>query len=156
MYLQEDNIPFHPDLIMGKSLEILLYECYLQARHLRAGPPAVTLQRQLQVAMDMAPALHRESITEECRQMAQRHGLAAPRRRLNPLQWLRRLSPRLRIFCSRVVLNPVDLRVNNVLDASIASHYVYAFAKHGPFPWALLLAISSLQQLAARIKTRLG
>lgn len=154
MYMQEDNIPFHPDLIMGKSLEILLYECYLQARHLRSGPPALTLQRQLQVALDRAPAIHRESIAEDCRRMAQRHGLRVPRRRYSPLPWLRRLMPRLQVFVRRVVLNPRDLRAVNVGDAAIASQHVYAFARHGPVPWLLLLTISTIQQLIVKIKLR--
>jgi hypothetical protein len=98
--------------------------------------------------------MHRESISEDCRRIAQRHGLEVPRRQWSPLTWLQRLLPRLRIFVRRVVLNPRDLQVGNVRDAAIASQHIYAFARHGPVPWFLLLTISAIQQVVMRIKAR--
>lgn len=155
MFMLEENIPFHPDLIMGKSTEIFLYECYLQAKHLHPQVDAVSLGGQLQVALELAPAMHRESIVENCREMAQRHGLPSPRRLLRPLTRLRRLLPRLHRFYHRVVLDPTTLAVDNVHDAALAVRVVYGFATEGPLPLWLLLARSLPAQLTASLKGRL-
>ncbi len=154
LYMQEENIPFHPDLIMGRSIEVLLYECYLQAKHLHPHVDTVSLAGQLQLALDLAPAKHRDSIAEDCRQMALRHGLPRPRGRRRPLIWLLRLWPRLHGYFHRMVLDPRTLAVANVHDAALATRALYGFATKGPLPLSLLLTFGFVGQLAAALNAR--
>ena len=155
LYRQEENIPFHPSLVLGKSVQIVLYECYLQAAHLHPPGPLVSLQEQLQVAVAVAPAMHRASIVEDCSRMAERHGLPSPGLRPNPVAWLRRVLPGIGKFTHRLVLHPRDLDVEDVHQAALASQHVYAFATRGPVPLPLIRAISLLNQLGLFIKQRL-
>jgi hypothetical protein len=156
LYMQEENIPFHPSLVLGKSVQIVLYECYLQAEHLHPARPLASLDEQLQVALAVAPAMHRASITADCIQMAERHGLPPPAARWNPLAWIRRARPRIGKVLRRLVLIPGDLDVKNVHEAALASSHVYAFAIRGPVPLPLLSAISLVAAIAALIRARLA
>lgn len=155
IYMREENIPFHADLVLGKSVQIVLYECYLQAEHLRSSGHSISLADQLQVALEMAPTMHRDSISEDCRQMAQRHGLPRPSGRQRPLTWILRILPRLHRFFYRVVLDPQTLAVSDVHDAALATRVLYGFATEGPVPLRLLLALSLTRQLVTAFKARL-
>jgi hypothetical protein len=140
-YLQEDNIPFHPDLLLSKSLQIMLYECYLQARHLhRPGMPRTTLARQLEVALETAPPQHRHSIEQDCRQIAQRGGLPPPRSRLSAHHRARRLWHKVLTFCGRIVGAPGPQRLDNVELAAAASRALHSHAtESGLWTGGLLL-----------------
>jgi hypothetical protein len=156
LYMQEDNIPFHPSLVLGKSVQIVLYECYLQAAHLHPARPLASLEGQLRVALAVAPAMHRASIAADCRKMAERNGLPPPVARWSPVAWMRRARPRVRRVMRRVVLAPGDFDVRNVHEAALASWHVYAFAMRGPVPRPLLSAISLVTEIASLIRARLA
>jgi glycosyltransferase involved in cell wall biosynthesis len=76
-FLAEANIPFHQKLVFGKSIQIMAYECYLQAGHLYAVP-AFDMHSQLKAALTAAPKSHLQEIDIECMTIALRNGIAMP------------------------------------------------------------------------------
>jgi glycosyltransferase involved in cell wall biosynthesis len=56
LFFSEDNIPFHPALGSPrvKSIQIIVYECYLQAQHVHQDALRISFERQLTLALSRA------------------------------------------------------------------------------------------------------
>jgi hypothetical protein len=126
-FRSEDNIPFHESLVFGKSLQIMLYECYLQSWHIHHGDLGISLRDQLQVAVKVAPRSRLQEVREQCCEIAAQNGLQfTVKGRTRASRLWRQLSRVRRAFC-RIVIEPDRLGVTNVYDAATASAYAYRF-----------------------------
>lgn len=138
-FKSEDNIPFHETLIIGKSLQIMLYESYLQSWHVHHGTLGISLNDQLQVAMKTAPLTRLKTIREECRMIAERNGLPFVD---NGIIWRYRLQ-RLPLAAKReswdFKVDPVRLGILNIYDATVASAYIYKFIRQSTFRYTIVL-----------------
>jgi glycosyltransferase involved in cell wall biosynthesis len=77
-FLGEDNIPFDPKLILGKSLQLYVYECYLKAAHLY-NIPSHNLREQLKIALIVSPSSYFPDLLSECKLMALRNNITIPK-----------------------------------------------------------------------------
>jgi len=139
LMMGESNIPFHSALIVGKSLQIHVYESYLQAAHLY-NEPSCTLLEQLNLALKLADKSYFQETVEECLLMARQNGVTIPSsikiaisRISNQFFGLvRRIGQRRVIAIPAVKLNALD-----VDTASDAAKYLYGvfdyFFCYSPF-----------------------
>lgn len=77
LMMSEANIPFHSTLIVGKSIQIHVYESYLQASHLYDAPSYALLE-QLNLALVLANYSDLEGTVRECSLMAERSNIKMP------------------------------------------------------------------------------
>ncbi len=136
-FQSENNIPFYETLIIGKSLQIMLYECYLQSWHLHNGSLGISLKNQLFVAMDAAPFAQRLTIKDECQRIADKNGISfsCGDVRINRIQ---KLLYRAEREWWNIEVDAEKLNIMNVYDASVASAYLYGFVRGSSFRYALL------------------
>ena len=134
VFLGERNIPFHPDLAVPadgsppQSIELLVYESFLQSAHLAApGEAAPDPSLQLQVALGYAKRRHRDNVQKWAEGFARQHGLdlagakAAARRiraREKVRKSLRGLARRMRSFD---IAGSDRLPIRDVYDAAIVA-----------------------------------
>jgi glycosyltransferase involved in cell wall biosynthesis len=78
IFLKEDNIPFDSRLILGKSLQLFVYECYLKANHLYKMS-SYSLINQLKIALITAPTNYFPVLLADCKLMAISNTLSFPR-----------------------------------------------------------------------------
>ena len=137
----ENNIPFHESLVFGKSLQVMLYESYLQSRHIHRGELAISLESQLRSAIRAAPAVHGEEILAQCRTIAIRNGIlfnykyGKAERLLKPLS---RLMVAFRVAFFRLQLDAKEFGLKNIYDATIVSACLYRFVRNRPLLMILL------------------
>lgn len=136
----EKNIPFHESLILGKSLQVMLYESYLQSSHVHRGEVVVSLETQLRAAIRAAPAVHGEEILAECRTIAIKNGFLfsytyGKVERL--LGSVARIFVTSRVAFFRLQLDAKELGLQNIYDATVASACLYRFMRNRP--WLLFL-----------------
>jgi glycosyltransferase involved in cell wall biosynthesis len=128
-YYAEEDIPFHPSLGNGivRSLQLIVYETFLQASHLHHSAAYTSMTEQL--ALSIAQAGNDRSVSEYCRKIAEGQGIdfhlvKDSARRMSSRQRLRemcRITPSFPGF-------PVDggsLGLMNILDASLAANSLY-------------------------------
>ena len=155
-YASEDNIPFHKDLILGKSVDIVLYECYLQARHLHVPGFEVTIGKQLQFAVDSTTSNLRSQTLDECRRMAEMHGTPPPTPRAGLRFRLSRLVSSLRRVMNRYSVDPGRLGIRDVFGAAQATTAIHATATKRPLfrlltiPRELVLVLFARRARSAR------
>jgi len=130
LFKSEDNIPFHQSLILSKSEQILVYECYLQSWHLHHGALNISLKDQLRIATKAAPAELRKEIEKECQAIATKNGFTFVYKGSYFMHRLRRLASALYERYFSVVLRPELIGVENVYDAAVASTYAYKFLRN--------------------------
>ncbi len=134
VFFGERNIPFHPDLAVPEdgsppqSIELLVYESFLQSAHLAApGEAAPDPSLQLQVALGYAKRRHRDNVEKWAEGFARQHGLdlagakAAARRiraREKVRKSLRGLARRMR---SIDIAGSDRLPIRDVYDAAIVA-----------------------------------
>lgn len=139
-FKSEENIPFHKNLILGQSLQVMLYECYLQSWHLHNGDLGISLNCQLQVATNTAPLSHLKIIREECRMIADRNGLSFVD---NGINWKHRLLLLLSVVrreCWNFEVNPKQLDIVNVYDATVASECLHKYIRYSSLRYLLMAA----------------
>ena len=125
--MKEDNIPFHPDLELGKSFQILVYESYSQASHLYAKL-IYKMPGQIKTSLIVSPRSDFLQVLTQCQIIAKRNNISMPR-----LEWImvnrkffqlytiyRRLTQR-RAFS----IPASDLEAFNIDIASDAASYIY-------------------------------
>jgi hypothetical protein len=149
----EENLPFHESLVLGKSLQICLYECYLQSWHIHGGSLGIELSDQLVVAAKTAPlGTLSEDTWKQCLMIAQKNGIKLHRQ---PVVWwsaLGRLVRHLRTEFWRVAVDPGRLKVVNVYDATVASAYIYEFLRtNTPLSALFLLTTSFIRRTTLKI-----
>lgn len=148
----EGNIPFHESLIIGKSLQVVYYEAYLQAQHIHKGFLNLTLDSQLKIALRAAAPAQLRDIQAQCRAIAARNGLSVTGKGGG---WRSRLQS-WTDFARRVFLNinidPEQLNIVNVYDATIASAYVYKFLKNGYLGGKLDLLLINFKRVFLKVK----
>ncbi len=121
----EDNIPFHHSLLLGKSLQVMIYESYLQSWHIHHGKMGIDLAEQLLIAMKVAPAAHLHDIEQECKAIAIKNGVSFdPGNQAKP----EKISPfsSASMTRARLVSNTGKLGIATIDDAAIASARIYA------------------------------
>ena len=73
-FLAEPNIPFHSRLIAAPSLQILLYESYLQSEFIHHDALHLSLNRQLALAYAGASIALRRDVLASCQAIATQNG----------------------------------------------------------------------------------
>lgn len=116
----EPNIPFHRSLLLGKSLQVMLYESYLQASHLRRGTDLTSIDAQLAIAAAVAPSFARAAVRLECERIALLNGITF--RHKTPLGViLRRVKDgAIQLFFS-VWVCPISNGLRTIADAALFS-----------------------------------
>lgn len=136
-FKSEENIPFHETLIFGKSLQIMLYECYLQSWHLHEGNLGISLQDQLQAAIKTAPLVNLPAIRDECHRIADKNGIYFSDR----ARWRQDVRPLLSVVKREWLnfeVNPEQLDIVNIYDATVASAYLHKYIRQSGFRYFLL------------------
>ena len=149
----EGNIPFHESLILGLSLQVVLYETYLQSTHLHDDALRISLEGQLHAAMTAAPRRFREEINKECQLIARKNGfefVAKENAIARLLLALARIPEFLRTSFLRLEVTPRELGLANISDAAAASSALYSFVRGRP---AVLLSLG-VGNLAGRVLSR--
>ena len=77
-FLGESNIPFDSRLILGKSLQLFVFECYLKANHLYKIAN-YSLINQLKIALISAPSNYFQTLLVDCKLMATSNNIPFPR-----------------------------------------------------------------------------
>lgn len=126
-FLSEDNIPIHQSLVFGKSIQLMVYECYLQAQHL-SHSLEINLKSQLENALAVAPKSFRKEIACDCRHIAEKNNIAMPSLMR---VFTKRIAHLTRAMLAKMFRKPsitiaaADLKIMNVFDASNAAAYTY-------------------------------
>ena len=127
-FRDEGTIPFHPSLIIGRSLQVMTYECYLQSSHLHNNEFGIGLDQQLRLGVQVAPLEDVAAVREQCRAIAEKNGLPYdPGKQGWTVHKLRRAPVVLREMLWSVVVVPTRLDIDTVDDASRAAGAIYAY-----------------------------
>jgi hypothetical protein len=155
-FRSEDNIPFHESLVFSKSLQIMLYECYLQSWHIHHGDLGISLRDQLQVAVKVAPRSRLQEVREQCCSIATKNGLQFTATGGARIAHLWRWFSLLKAVFFRTNMVPEQLRVANVYDAAMASAYIHRFiSTRSPVMKYVFLTASFLKRALAKLHTAL-
>lgn len=126
-FLSEDNIPIHKSLVFGKSIQLMVYECYLQAQHLSRSPIS-NLKSQLEIALAAAPKAYRQEIESDCLNISKLNNISMP----SPLcVSIKRLSFFINALLGRVfktpsiTIAPADINAMDVYAASKAAGHIF-------------------------------
>jgi glycosyltransferase involved in cell wall biosynthesis len=125
-FLAEENIPFHRALVFGKSIHIMVYECYLQARGL-SETPRFDLARQIETAISLSPKVFRAEIFGDCLKMARANNVSMPSAMRVGFRRVRFAVEAIfrKIFAQRLLTVPAtDLDLDNVHAASVAAKQI--------------------------------
>ena len=129
-FKSEDNIPFHESLILGKSEQIVMYECYLQSWHIHNVKLNISLNDQLDIAYKAAPKYVLKEIKEDCRMIAEKNGIEY---KAKNSRWFFKLvnvpAALINRFFSFIV-KPVDVNVQNIYDASLYTSFISKFIEN--------------------------
>jgi Glycosyl transferase family 2 len=131
-YHAEEEIPFHPSLGDGlvSSMQLLVYESFLQASHLHNNFDCPSTAQQLAVSIAHSSDT-RTGVTDYCRKIAECHGI--------DFQWVKESARRIafwhrvRVTCKKFTRSPfpgfyVDggsIGLMNILDATVAASSLY-------------------------------
>jgi glycosyltransferase involved in cell wall biosynthesis len=131
-FQSEGNIPFHKDLILGKSLQIILFECYLQSMHIHQDSLGLKLHPFLQENVKLAELKKQDHIVKEFHDVARKNGFHLEKNSFNEkfIMKLKRLSNVFNLSSQNITFDPRKMDIANVYDASIASAYLYKFIKN--------------------------
>ena len=161
LFETETPIPFHRDVPRAvdgsfpKSIQILLYECYLQTQALRAGDPVDRRAEQLAVILATAGA-HGPAITAWGQQFAAMHSLdfetsvaraAWIRRRLE----VERIPGRVRGIVQRYEVGSAEQPLPDVVEATRVAAQIRA-AMPGP----VARSVSAIARALRRRRQRAG
>jgi Glycosyl transferase family 2 len=134
-FASEGNIPFHADVplpngVYPASLQVVVYECFLQTTDLRQGTPPIDHARELTVILGSA-GRHTESVHEWGKIFAQQHALDFESIVQRASEWrarrrIRRLSARLAAAMDIYKASSSDFSLGDVFEASIASAAIRA------------------------------
>ncbi|MEI7868323.1 MAG: glycosyltransferase family 2 protein [Candidatus Methylumidiphilus sp.] len=132
-FFSEKNIPFHPKLGSDrvKSIELLVYECYLQATHLHNDILKIDMAEQLGMALARASHEYRAELTKYCAEVAHKNGIdkniVESFRRKNILNaWVSQFKI-LYNYWIKLPLDCTKYLVSNVYDAARLASVVYQF-----------------------------
>lgn len=127
-FLAEENIPFHPSLIFGRSIHMMVYECYLQAKYLYPISQ-FDLKSQLKTSISLSPKTFRSEITNDCLKIATINNVEMPSGVsiiIRRMQYGARVLLR-KIFVQRLLTIPAtDLDLADVHSASVAAKQIDA------------------------------
>ncbi|MEI6065997.1 MAG: glycosyltransferase family A protein [Methylococcaceae bacterium] len=126
-FWSEDNIPAHKSLVIGKSIPLMIYECYLQAQHLSKSSIS-NLKSQLEIALAVSPKAYRQEIESDCLYISKLNNISMP----SPLRVsIKRLSYLISVLLGRVfktqsiTIAPADINAMDVYAASKAAAHIY-------------------------------
>jgi Glycosyl transferase family 2 len=135
-YHAEEEIPFHPSLGDGRvrSIELLVYEAFLQASHLHHNYDCSSTAEHLAVSIahsdDARNGYSRTNVTDYCRGIAEGQGIDFP----SVEACARRMSfrNRVRATCRRISSPFPEFQVDggllglgNIFDATVAANSLY-------------------------------
>ena len=134
-FQSENNIPVHSSLIFGsgKSIQLFVYESYLQASHLHKNELKINLKNQLRIALAFS-AKNKELIINDCKEIAKMNRISLKKvgGDIFP-RWLwfeiQGAIKRLWGWKNRLFINTSSFNAKNVYDASILAHTIMVFHK---------------------------
>ena len=138
VFNSEQNIPFHGSLIVGKSVQIVLFECYLQSWHLHHGSLGISLEDQLQVATKIARLAYLGAVRDECRRISERNGISFSDR----TSWVGKCKLLLSLVKREwwnFEVDPKKIGIVNIYEATVASAYIHKFIRQSRFRNVLLV-----------------
>lgn len=148
-FLSEDNIPFHSTLILSKSIQIMLFECYLQSFHIHHGAMNIGISSQLKVAQKVAPKVHAIEIQDTCRKISD----------INEIDFvfcepslLHRVNERFGREYMNLLIKPKSIGVMNVFDASVASGFLHLFSRSSKFKSTALFIFNLIERCALKFR----
>jgi len=135
-FASEGNIPFHrdvplfPDGTYPASLQVVVYECFLQTTDLRHGTPPVDHARQLSVILGSA-GRHSGSVHEWGKIFAHQHALDFESIGRHSSEWrakrrIRRLAARFAAAMDIYKTDSSDFPLGDVFEASIVAATIRA------------------------------
>lgn len=132
-WLSEENIPFHPSLIFGKTFRLLIYECYLQSHFLHHDFLDLNLKDQLELAIADNGMESREVIRDQCERIAELNGIKLSRTSLSSftrlIKWnIIRQASRIANVPGRKLLLGEEVAGRNVFEASLRASEVISEA----------------------------
>jgi hypothetical protein len=133
LFYAESNIPFHPALgpARVKAIQLLVYECYLQAVHLHHDALRVALREQLSLALARATPQDYPEVKSYCEAVAQKNpevGALPSRLRQMALHWFVNWGAKLRGIkraLADLSIDARDYRVDDVHGAAVLSLHLY-------------------------------
>jgi hypothetical protein len=134
-YYAEEEIPFHQTLGDGvvSSVQLIVYDAFLQASHLYHTSNCTSMMEQLAVsiaeASDAAGDV-RTNVTDYCQKIAERQKInfQSVKKSARRIAFRRRVRERYNKMTSRFVEFYVDggsLGLRNILDATVAANSLY-------------------------------
>lgn len=154
LFMSEGNIPFHETLVQGKSPQVAWYESYLQSWHIHQGRLGVSLRDQLEIALGTAAPGQLKDIAAQCRAIADKNGLPAIKKRSGGRHPFQAFVTRGKRIFSKISIDPKQLGIVNVYDATLASAYIYKFLGNGLFGGKLDLFLINARRAFLKIKDK--
>lgn len=160
-FIQEDNIPFHPEIplmpngIPVRSLQILLYEAYLQAYQFHKSALVVTHKMQLEIILNNDFRKREEVLIfselfmqkhniqlNNYQELSQKRTPGKNKKLLKIFSWpAHQLRRFLSLWTDSIgVSGNTDIQVNNVYDASLVAGVFLAYPVGGFF-WNIKLLL---------------
>lgn len=141
-FFSENNIPFHPKLGSErvKSIQLIIYESYLQATHLHKDILKIDMAEQLGLALARSPIDYRPELKKYCDEVAYKNGIDVERVEMSVnkhnQKYLARLFNVLLGCWNELLLDSTTYSVRNVYGAAMLSHTLYQFYNRDKY-WRL-------------------
>ena len=149
VFFSEENIPFHKSLIISKSVQLTLFECYLQSYHIHNGIPKTELSIQLDIAQKAAPKKLSIEIQDSCREIAELNGVTFQKR---PSRFWNKARDRISKEFMTVAVRPKHHGLLNVFDACLFSGYLHSLSGHSAPKRINLLAQNLISRSFEKIR----
>lgn len=152
-FLSEENIPFHPSLIFGKTFRLLIYECYLQSHFLHHDFLALKLKDQMELAVADNGMEPRGVIRDQCERIAELNGIKLSKTSLSRffrliMASIIRQASRIANVPGRKLLLGEEVAGRNVFEASLKASEVISQAN------SRSNLTNSFQNIVAELKPR--
>lgn len=134
-FLSEGNLPVHPDLastpddILPPSIELMVYEAFLQAEYFAPSfKPLTNLSEQLAIMIGKAKRRNRRELTEWGQQLARRHNLDFQpiQRKARMIRWHGKLKKNLlSLFEKKQILDIAGTKDTPIRDVREAARVIH-------------------------------
>jgi len=155
-FFSENNIPFHPKLGSErvKSIQLIVYESYLQSTYLHNDILKIDMAEQLGLALARSSIDYRPELKKYCDDVAHKNGINMERVEMfadrQNRKYLTRLFKSFSRCWNELPLDSTTYSVRNVYSATILSHVLYQFYSRDKY-WRLF----NLKKLIGRVMSRL-
>lgn len=154
-FLSENNIPFHSRLCSAqiKSIQLIVYECYLQATHLHNDMLKIDMSEQLGLALARSSDDYRPVVKKYCDEVAHKNGIDMLRVEMSASKKTKiSLAPLLNSLSrcwNELLIDSSEYAVKDVYGAARLSHTLHQFYFRDKY-WRS----NNLLQLVGRILSR--